>query len=77
MARTAPPLQDLLAYLQTMLASNPAYQSMLPEGALEQIGAAADAFVGTTHSRAVINTRLPQEGDETFALINTLQGDAG
>ncbi len=67
------PLSDLLGYIETMLAANPMYRSMMPEGALDQLAAAADQFVGETHSRAVLNTRLPWEGEETFALISDLE----
>ncbi|MBE0601496.1 MAG: MMPL family transporter [Firmicutes bacterium] len=66
------PLSDLLNYIQTAVAQNPLYASMLPEGALEQLGSAADAFVGPAHSRALLNTRMPEEGDETFALLDTV-----
>ena len=67
------PLSDLLAYIQTTVAANPMYANMLPEGGLDQLASAADAFVGTAHSRAVLNTRMPEEGDATFALIDTVQ----
>ena len=67
------PLSDLIAYIQTMLAANPTYAAMLPEGAMEQLSAAADQFVGENYSRAVLNTTLPVEGDETFALIDSVK----
>ncbi|HPJ03805.1 MAG TPA: MMPL family transporter [Candidatus Limiplasma sp.] len=67
------PLADLLSYIQTTVASNPLYSSYFSEDDLAQLTAAADAFVGEAHSRAVINTTMPEEGDETFALIDTIQ----
>ena len=67
------PLADLLTYIQTTVAKNPLYASQLPEGALEQLSSAADAFVGTAYSRAILNTRMPEEGDATFALIDSIK----
>ena len=67
------PLNDLLSYIQTAVAQNPMYASMLPDGALEKLTSAADAFVGAEHSRAVLNTQMPEEGDATFALIDTVK----
>jgi len=67
------PLADLLSYIQTTVASNPLYSSYFSEDDLAQLTAAADAFVGEAHSRAVINTTMPEEGEETFALIDTIQ----
>ena len=67
------PLADLIAYIETMLAQNPAYAAMLPEGAMDELAAAADSFVGERHSRAIFNTAMPEEGEETFALIDTIQ----
>lgn len=67
------PLKDMLAFIQTTVAANPAYQSMLPADALAQLASAADAFVGESHSRAILNTVLPEEGAETYALIDTVK----
>ena len=67
------PLADLLDYIQTAVAANPMYQSMIPEGSLEKMTEAADAFVGAAHSRAIIQTRMPEEGAETFALIDAVE----
>ncbi|HPF87928.1 MAG TPA: efflux RND transporter permease subunit [Candidatus Limiplasma sp.] len=67
------PLSDLLAYIQTMLTQNPTYASMLPADALEELASAADNFVGSAHSRAILNTTLPEEGEETFALIDLIK----
>ncbi len=66
------PLGDLLTYIQTSVAQNPMYASMLPEGGLEQLGSVADTFVGPVHSRAILNTRMPEEGDASFALLETV-----
>ena len=63
----------MLDYIQTAVAANPMYQSMIPEGSLEKMTEAADAFVGAAHSRAIIQTRMPEEGAETFALINAVE----
>ena len=67
------PLSDLLAYVQNTLAANPSYAATLPEGALDQLASAADQFVGTSWTRAVLNTTLPVEGEQTFALLDSVK----
>ncbi len=66
------PLADLLSYLQTALASNPMYANYFSADAMAQLAAAGDQFVGATYSRAILNTTLPQEGDEIYSLIDTV-----
>jgi uncharacterized protein len=70
--KTSAPLIDMLAYIETTVAQNPQYASYLPADSLAQLNAAADAFAGEAHSRAILNTRMPEEGEETFALIHTI-----
>ncbi|MFH1513173.1 MAG: MMPL family transporter [Bacillota bacterium] len=67
------PLSDLIAYIRTAVAANPMYQAMFPADAMERLSSAADMFVGETHSRAILNTLLPEESAETFALIETVK----
>ncbi|MBN1777320.1 MAG: MMPL family transporter [Clostridiales bacterium] len=67
------PLNDLLEYIQSAVAANPMYSAYFPEDAMAQLTSAADAFVGEAHSRAVLDTHLPEEGGETFALIDTVK----
>jgi len=63
------PLNDLLDYIQTTVATNPMYADYFSQDALAQLSTASAQFVGETHSRAIFNTTLPEESDETFALI--------
>ena len=66
-------LHDLLDYIQTTVAANPLYASYFSEDDMAQLTEAASAFVGAQHSRAVLNTTMPTEGGETFALIDTIK----
>ena len=67
------PLGDILDYIQTAVAANPLYQSYFPADAMDQLASAADAFVGETYSRAILHTQMPEEGEQTFALIDDIK----
>lgn len=45
------------------------------EKANDKISDAKKLLVGENHSRAILNTTLPEEGDETFAFIEKLKAD--
>ena len=45
------------------------------EKANDKIADAKKLLIGKNHSRAILNTTLPEEGDETFAFIEKLKSD--
>ena len=47
----------------------------LIKNAADKINDAKKLLVGKTHARAILNTKLSEEGEETFAFIEKLKND--
>lgn len=75
------PLYDFMQYILDEVAAKQPFKAYFSDDLIEQLNDAVlamdegkEQLVGNTYSRAILTTKLPEESEETFALLSNLNG---